>query len=174
MVSDSVSHFIWYSDDITWHNEITKSACMTDWIRTLVIFQSITKCSPNSFLEHIMDSNYILYFSAICLLLCSWNLTVNSDQLCIGAVRRLEPCNPYFKDRTRTRLCCVGVQSYKDAGKTREDRVSLCNCMKNFWPDKDGRVIQALFQTCEADMNFPIIDKDFDCNKYFFLSSLSS
>lgn len=116
-----------------------------------------------------MDCNHKLLFVAICLLLGSWSSMVIADQLCVALFRRVfEPCETYFKDgKTRADVCCLGAEWYKKKGETRNDRVALCGCMKLYWADNTNgaRLVRDLFKARNVDKDFPVIDKNFDCNK---------
>nr|GEV25524.1 hypothetical protein [Tanacetum cinerariifolium] len=118
-----------------------------------------------------MDCKHKLLYVAICLLLGSWSSMVIADQLCVALFRRVfQPCETYFKDgKTRANACCLGAEWYKKRGGTTNDRVALCGCTKLYWANNTNingaSLMRDLFKACNVYTDFPVIDKNFGCNK---------
>ncbi|KVH97289.1 Bifunctional inhibitor/plant lipid transfer protein/seed storage helical domain-containing protein [Cynara cardunculus var. scolymus] len=82
----------------------------------------------------------------------------------------LAPCVPFLKNLVLQPpiLCCMGVRIMKETGKTTEDRVAICKCIKEVLARLilyDPTRFPELDKGCGTDLNYPPISRDFDCKK---------
>ncbi|KAL4586149.1 hypothetical protein LXL04_010781 [Taraxacum kok-saghyz] len=110
----------------------------------------------------------ILFSVAITLLLVSWRPMVFAVPSCGRVTGKLTSCLSYINGHDPTNSCCSSIKGLTGMGKTKEDRVAICNCVKqvmerlNFF---DPKRITLLPKKCGVTFQFPPIDHDYDCNK---------
>ncbi|KAI3498215.1 hypothetical protein L1887_33984 [Cichorium endivia] len=114
-----------------------------------------------------MDLIHIL----IGFLLVSWRPTVFADpSSCARLAAMLAPCVRYISGQQPSRpsnFCCSSIKNLKGMMKTKDDRVAICNCVKQaitvirFDPER----IPLLPKKCDLDVKLPPVDKDYDCER---------
>ncbi|GMP43780.1 hypothetical protein CsSME_00013013 [Camellia sinensis var. sinensis] len=103
--------------------------------------------------------------------------------LCARVAAELSPCLPYIigisnhsvsdTGKGPKMACCAGVKDIARLAKEGNDRKSICRCIQiamllvGF---VDPKRITELPKICGVCVNIPPIDKNFDCDKYIFLS----
>ncbi|XP_073039058.1 non-specific lipid-transfer protein-like [Primulina eburnea] len=99
---------------------------------------------------------------------------------CIAAVvppcptvdSHLSACIPYIEGQTPDippPACCTGVKIIAGEQKNQQDRVTICNCIKQAIPVLGHPVISTriahLPKKCGLGFEFPAIDAHYDCSK---------
>nr|XP_043625800.1 non-specific lipid-transfer protein-like [Erigeron canadensis] len=76
---------------------------------------------------------------------------------CLGFIEGLEPSG----------MCCSTVKYLKDLGKTKNDRVAICECLKQATRmiSYDPKRIPLLSKKCGVHSKLPPVDKDYDCSR---------
>ncbi|KAA8516171.1 hypothetical protein F0562_019350 [Nyssa sinensis] len=110
--------------------------------------------------------NRLLSFFAIFLLVSRPAMAAPS---CPIVVVELRPCLAFIKSSgVPSKDCCEGVKKINDLGKTKPDRVAICNCIKNALSivgPYDPSRIPLIPEKCGVPINLPPIDQKFDCSK---------
>nr|GEV25523.1 non-specific lipid-transfer protein-like [Tanacetum cinerariifolium] len=77
----------------------------------------------------------------------------------------LPPCLGFINGQEPSEFCCSSVRNLKDMGKTKDDRVAMCNCVKQVTRiiTYDPKRITLLPKKCGVDSTFPPIDKEYNC-----------
>uniref|UniRef100_A0A251RTG5 Non-specific lipid-transfer protein n=1 Tax=Helianthus annuus TaxID=4232 RepID=A0A251RTG5_HELAN len=84
---------------------------------------------------------------------------------CSRVGRILAPCTGFLNGQEPTSLCCSSVKKLHDAGKTKNDRVAICNCIKQVTKSipYDAKRIPLMSTKCGVKPEFPPIDKNYNC-----------
>ncbi|KAM0017098.1 putative plant non-specific lipid-transfer protein/Par allergen [Helianthus debilis subsp. tardiflorus] len=107
-----------------------------------------------------------LWSVAVGLLLVSWRPTVfAAPPTCSRVGRILAPCTGFLNGQEPTSLCCSSVKKLHDSGKNRNDRVAICNCIKQVTKSipYDSKRIPLMSKKCGVKPEFPPIDKNYNC-----------
>ncbi|KAI3764357.1 hypothetical protein L2E82_14364 [Cichorium intybus] len=115
-----------------------------------------------------MDRLRVLCSVAITLLLVSWRPMVFAVPSCGRVTSKLTSCLGFINGHEPTNSCCTSVKSLTGMGKTRDDRVAICNCVKQVMKrlnNYDPKRITLLPKKCGVSLKFPPIDQDYDCKK---------
>ncbi|KAL7604810.1 non-specific lipid-transfer protein [Lactuca sativa] len=109
------------------------------------------------------------------LLLVSWRSSMvfaHADpSSCARLATMLAPCVGYISGQQPSRpsnFCCLSVKNLKGMMKTKDDRVVICNCVKQAISviKFDPKRIPLLPEKCDInDIQLPPVDKDYDCEK---------
>ncbi|PWA45573.1 non-specific lipid-transfer protein [Artemisia annua] len=125
-----------------------------------------------------MDRIHIMWFVTVGLLLTSWRPYVFAAPNCARVVAMLPPCWGFITGQDPSEFCCSSIKNLEDMGKTKEDRVAMCNCVKQVSRivSYDPKRITVLPKKCGLDSTFPPIDQEYDCKEYvsFFPHNHSS
>ncbi|OIT34756.1 PREDICTED: non-specific lipid-transfer protein-like [Nicotiana attenuata] len=106
----------------------------------------------------------------LCFLLLALMGSSSAAPSCPTVKTQLAPCHSYVEGNLKadpSEACCSGLKDILELVKTREDGVSLCNCIKTtVIDDRDipSRIAE-LPKKCGLPYKIPPIDKNFDCNK---------
>lgn len=105
-------------------------------------------------------------------LIVVWSCDVNgemSEISCSEVAKQIGPCANYLKEGTKpSQVCCNGVKYLDGNVKSKQDRVAVCNCVKNALSDMgkyDPNRIAQLPKQCGLNINLPPVDGNTDCNK---------
>lgn len=116
-----------------------------------------------------MDFVHKIWSIAICLLLVSWNLRVLAapSTNCAWVAPMLAPCYGFVNGQEPSRLCCLSVENLNIMGKTKDDRVTICECVKQVAKliPYDPTRLPLLPKKCRVNSSFPPVDKEFDCGR---------
>ncbi|KAI3818508.1 hypothetical protein L1987_12317 [Smallanthus sonchifolius] len=114
-----------------------------------------------------MDCIHIMWSVAVGLLLVSWRPTAFAAPNCARVGRIMAPCTGFLRGQEPSGLCCSSVKKLNDMQKTKEDRVAICNCIKQVTRTipYDPNRIPLLSKKCGIDATFPPIDKNYNCAK---------
>ncbi|KAL7604807.1 non-specific lipid-transfer protein [Lactuca sativa] len=110
----------------------------------------------------------ILWSVAITLLLVSWKPMVFAVPSCGRVTSRLTSCLSFINGHEPTNSCCSSVKGLTAMGKTKNDRVAICNCVKQVMKrlnNYDPKRITLLPKKCHVGLKFPPINQDYDCKK---------
>ncbi|KAJ0439383.1 putative plant non-specific lipid-transfer protein/Par allergen [Helianthus annuus] len=107
------------------------------------------------------------------LLLVSWKLRVLAAPNCALVVPMLAPCIGFMNGQEPSNLCCMSVENLTIMGKTKDDRVAMCECIKQVARliNYDPKRLPLLPKKCRVNSFFPPIDSEYDCGRSgsFFL-----
>lgn len=114
-----------------------------------------------------MDRTRIMWFVTIGILLVSWKPMVDAAPSCPRVATMLAPCFGYINGQEPSRMCCSSVENLQKMGKTKDDRVAMCNCVKQVTRliNYDPKRITLLPKKCGVSLTFPPVDKNYDCSK---------
>ncbi|KAI3743974.1 hypothetical protein L1987_57046 [Smallanthus sonchifolius] len=114
-----------------------------------------------------MDFILKMWSIAIGLLLVSWKLTALDAPNCVWVAPMLAPCLGFINGQEPSNLCCMSVENINIMGRTKDDRVAICECVKQVARliTFDPHRIPLLPKKCRVNSSFPPVDKDYDCGK---------
>lgn len=114
-----------------------------------------------------MDRLHIMWSFTIGLLLVSCRPMVFAAPNCAMVATLLSPCLGFINGQEPSSFCCSSVENLKDMGKTKDDRVAICDCVKQTIGliNYDPKRIPLLPKKCGVDSSFPPVDSSFDCKK---------
>ncbi|KAK1412202.1 hypothetical protein QVD17_33241 [Tagetes erecta] len=102
------------------------------------------------------------------LLMVTWSSThVSAAPSCHTVGRMVAPCTGYLSGQEPSNLCCSTVKKLNDMQKNKEDRVAICNCVKQVTKTitYDPKRFPLLAKKCGINGIFPPIDKKYNCAK---------
>lgn len=122
-----------------------------------------------------MDFIYKICFITICLQSVSWNLAALAAPNCAWVVPMLSPCLGFMIGQEPSVLCCMSVENINVLGRTKDDRVAMCECFKQVARviTYDAKRLPLLPKKCGVNSSFPPIDKEYDCGKLVSFSPFS-
>lgn len=121
-----------------------------------------------------MGSLGIVLIVTICLLtLMSLPSRIMVASQCSGPAVGLafSPCLGFLdnKDPKPLKTCCSGHENLHKRGKTKEDRVAICNCLKTLLENHDRRRFLNIREQCHIDkskgLGIPDVGPTADCSK---------
>ncbi|KAL5572095.1 hypothetical protein UlMin_021692 [Ulmus minor] len=91
-------------------------------------------------------------------------------QTCSKIIQEMTPCLSFVrgKDADPSERCCEGAKELNDQVKSKEDRQTTCDCLKQAIgavDDADPQRISQLPQKCGIQVSLPPIDRNIDCSK---------
>ncbi|KAL8268569.1 hypothetical protein R6Q59_002367 [Mikania micrantha] len=112
-----------------------------------------------------MDFVHRSWSISIGLLLVSLKLRVLATPNCALVTPLLAPCIGFIMGQEPSSWCCMSVENINILGKTKDDRVAICECVKEVARliTFDAKRLPLLPRKCRVNSSFPPVDKDYNC-----------
>ncbi|KAH6779973.1 hypothetical protein C2S52_011210 [Perilla frutescens var. hirtella] len=106
-------------------------------------------------------------FYSIAILLLFVSKSVVSVPSCPDVIKNVAPCLSYLQGKSASPQCCAGVKGLSGMAKNQQDRMAICECVKQALSSYayDPKRIPLLPKECGAEVVLPPVDKNYDCSK---------